>query len=209
MWTGSNHLPRGFTVTSSNALLGVYEARMKRTFAYSELSSKGSHQYRMGELNHESWTVTVTDGNNQTHSKNFTINVNVIDDVNPGVPIISLNPANFVLNPGDQQQVTATITTADDNGIEASGHVVSKVELLSSMHSAGANDIEVLVNNANIIDTTPANPTPANKKVFSATFTVNYSHVTGTHSIAKEYKIGARITDLANNSSMTLDGSRR
>lgn len=203
IWTGTTHAPRGFTVISSNALLGVYEARMKRTFVYSELSSKGSNQYRMDGLNQEGWTVTVTDGNNQSHSKNFTINVTVVDDVNPGVPSVSLSPATFVLNPGDQQHVVATITTADDNGIEVSG-----VELLSSMHSAGANDIAVLVGNAAILDATPANPHPANKKVFTAAFTVDYSDVTGTHSIAKEYKIGAKITDLANNSSLILDGAR-
>ena len=203
VWQGSNHLPRGFTITSTNGLLGVYEARMRRTFAYSELSSKGSHQYRMDGLNHEGWTVTVTDGNNQSHSKNFTINVTVLDDVNPTVPSVSLNTDDIVLHPGDEQQVVATITTGDNNGI-----LVSGVELLCSAITAGNNDIAVLVSNATIVDATPANPSPANKKVFTASFTVAYGDLSGTHSIAKEYKIGARITDLANNESLILDGAR-
>ena len=202
VWLGSNDQPRGFTVTSTSASNGSYEARMKRTFAYSELSSKGSHQYRMDDFNYENWRVTVTDGNNQTHSKNFTIKVNVVDDVNPTAPSILLNTDDIELHPGDEQQVVATITTGDNYGILTSG-----VELLSDVLNVN-NDIAVLVNKATITEVNLDNPSPANKKVFTASFTVTYADISGTHSIAKEYKIGARITDLANNFSLILDGAR-
>lgn len=203
VFIGSNDNPRGFTVVSTNANNGVYQARIKRTFVYSELSSTGSHQYKTDELNYENWTITVTDGNNQSSSKNFTINVNVVNEVFPTTPSISLNTDNIVLSPGTQENVIATIITGNNNNINISG-----VELLSSTITTGNHDIYTLVSNATITNVTPANPDPANKKVFTAEFSVDYSNITGTYSIPKEYKIGAKITDLANNESLILDGAR-
>lgn len=193
VWTGSNDL--GFTVTSFDASNGNYEAKIKRTFEYSELSSKGPHQYRTGvDGNEENWIVTVKDESNQTHSNNFKIKVIVVDDVCPILPSISLNTNNINLGLGEEQQVVATITTGDDYGINKNG-----VKLLSSVNGMTnqVNDIAHLISNAIISDITPDTPVPANMKVFTAIFDVSYTDLTGDYSTAKDYYIGASITDLA------------
>ena len=149
---------------------GTYLARIRRNWNYAELTAKSSSQYSYTENNDERWSVIVRDSHGNIDQKIMVIRVLLIDDVDPAVPTITMNPSIVQLSPGESRQVTATITTSDNNGINH-----NDVELLTSIHTAGNNDLQSLA--VTVIDSTPVNPSPSNK-VFSATFTVNYDDIT-------------------------------
>ena len=192
----------GFSVVSSQSGNdGTYSARIRRNWNYAELTAKSSSQYSYTENNNERWSVIVRDSHGNIDQKIMVIRVLLIDDVDPAVPTITMNPSIVQLSPGESRQVTATITTSDNNGINH-----NDVELLTNIHTAGNNDLQSLA--VTVIDSTPVNPSPSNKKVFSATFTVNYDDITGAHDSDRVFKIGATIKDLANREKTNTDAAR-
>ena len=173
--------------TSSNNN-GGYSATISSTYNYATLSAKNADQYRFGlDGNVEQLTAELSDPHGNKTSFNFRVKIIMNDDVAPSMPQLQMSRSAVVLEPGDENEIVELIVTTQDDSNVVEGDVNLTVT------TVGQDDISGLITDfSEVVD---PNPQPANKKTFKALLTMDYTDITGPHSLDKTYTLGLTVKD--------------